>query len=124
MVLLSGSHSPSGALGLRRLGRLGVYWGREEKMGSCSEVGAPGAEDFEVAAAAGARAAGGRVLAPALPCSSQVTSGQSFHPSGGFFAHKIRGLEEVIFELPSSLLSVILKQTCWAYRECVFFARC
>lgn len=48
MVLLSGSHSPSGALGLRRLGRLGVYWGREEKMGSCSEVGAPGAEDFEV----------------------------------------------------------------------------
>lgn len=43
-----------------------------------------------------------RVLAPALPISNWVTSGQSFHPSGGFLAHKIRVLEEAISVVPSS----------------------
>lgn len=64
------------------------------------------------------------VLAPALPIANWGTSGQSFYPSGGFLAHKIRVLEEAISVVPSSSLSFILKQTCWAYRGCLLIACC
>lgn len=83
-----------------------VDWRQEEKMGSCLEVGKLEADGLQVQCR---KSCPGLqevwVLAPALPFSNWVSLGQSFQPSGGFLARKIRGLEKgMSLVCPSSLL--------------------